>query len=282
MLPVFLDFGFIKIYTFGVFIVLGFFWSLFLLWKLVALTAYKEEDVFDAVFIALLSGFITARVAYVLLNLSQFGVNILKIILINGYPGLWLYAGLAGGFLSFFLSMRRKKIPFMTIIDYMIPSLFIASAFIKIGAFLSGAEVGTQTHFFLKTLVVGYEGARHVTGLYEGIFFFTAVYISYKVLFLIRREKLPRGFGWYCFMSYFSLVYLLLDNIKENHLYFFGFSINFAVPLLFVIFFGLYFLIFFRIEIFKKIKSLHISIYTYVFSIIKNSTRKVQKKTHAG
>ncbi len=281
MLPVLLDFGFVKIYTFGVFVVLGFFWSLFVLWKLIGLTGYKEEDIFDGVFIGLLGGLIGARFFYVWLNFSRFGFNLLKVILINGYPGLFLYAGLACGFLCFFLFIRLKKIPFLKAIDYGMPGLFLALAFMKFGAFLSGGEIGSPTNFFLKIIYSGHEEPRHLTGMYEAFFFIWGAYCAYKILLLVRREKLPHGFGWYFFMSYFSVVYLLLDKIKGNHLYLVGFSVNFALSLLIVIFFTLYFLVFFHTPIFKNIHLLFISIKKYATRIIKKITRQTQKKAHS-
>lgn len=281
MLPVLLDFGFIKIYTFGICAVLGFFWGLFLLWKLIGLTSYKEEDIFDGVFIGLIGGLIGARLVYVWLNFSRFGFNILKIILINGYPGLFLYAGLACGFLCFYLFIRSKKIPFIKVIDYAMPGLFLALVFMKCGAFLSGGESGSPTHFFLKAFSVGQKEPRHITGVYEAIFFIVGAYIAHRILLLIRREKLPHGFGWYFFMSYFSLVYLLLDKIKADHIYLVGFSVNFGISLLLFIFFILYFLVFFHTILFKNIQLLFISLKKYVARIVKKITRRAEKKAHA-
>src|SRR3989338_9939126 len=91
MLPVLLNVGFLKIYTFGVFLVLGFFWATFLLWKNIRLTSLKEKDVFDGLFISLLGALFFGRLVYVILNFKDFGFNLLKFILINGYPGISLY-----------------------------------------------------------------------------------------------------------------------------------------------------------------------------------------------
>ena len=68
MLPVILDLGFFKIYTQGIFLVLAFFWSTFMLWKHIALTSFKEEEVFDGIFTALFGGLLVGRIVYVLFN----------------------------------------------------------------------------------------------------------------------------------------------------------------------------------------------------------------------
>ena len=126
MLPIFLDLQFLKIYTFGVFLVLAFFWSTYLLWKNFRLTAIKEELVFDGLFISLAGGLFFGRLYYVLLNFDTFGVNILKFILINGYPGISLWGAIVGGFATLFVFLRYQKIRFFTVIDYFISPLFIA------------------------------------------------------------------------------------------------------------------------------------------------------------
>ena len=112
MLPVLLDLKFIKIYTFGVFLVLGFFWSAFLLWRNIRLTSYKEEDVFDGLFFSLFGGLFIGRLIYVVLNFNDFGFDILKFILVNGYPGISLIGAILGGVFALFGFFGLKKIDF--------------------------------------------------------------------------------------------------------------------------------------------------------------------------
>ena len=83
MLPVLLDLGFIKIYTFGVFLVLAFFWGCFLLWKNFLLTSQREEDIFDGLFFSIAGGLFVSRLVHVALNFKSFGFDALKFILLN-------------------------------------------------------------------------------------------------------------------------------------------------------------------------------------------------------
>lgn len=251
MLPVLLDLKVIKIYTFGVFMVLGFFWGLFLVWKMIKLTAHKEEDIFDGIFIVLLGGLFTGRLLYVLLNFSRFGLNVLKFILVNGYPGFSLYGGLVGGFFFFFLFLRSKKIPFLTIIDYQMPGLFMALAFGKMGAFLSG------------------DGQAEI---YEGLLFLLGAYLAHKILLAVRRERVSSGFAWYFFGWYLATVYALLDNLKTDHLYFLRLNFNLTLSVFISTLFSLYFIIFFRKEWFAISK--------YVISTVKITTRRLKKNAH--
>ena len=206
MLPVLLDLKFIKIYTFGVFLVLSFFWGSFMLWKNIRLTQHSEDDVFDGLFLSMFSGLFFGRLVYVVVNFKEFGFSFMKFILINGYPGLSVYGAIGGGALALFLYFLSKKINFRSIGDYFVTPLFIALIFGKLGSFFSGSEVGAVTKFFLKIKYVGFKEYRHLTSFYEALLLMVGAYISYRLLFEIRKEKLQKGFLMYFFLWYFSLL----------------------------------------------------------------------------
>jgi len=273
MLPILFSIGPVKIYTFGVFLVLAFFWGSFLLWKLIRLTAFKEEDVFDGLFLSLGFSLLFGRFFYVILNFSDFGFDILKFILINGYPGFSLYGVLLGGFLGLFIFCFFKKIKFFSFIDYFIPPLFLALAFGKLGSFFSGAEIGIKTNFFLAVKYVGFDGLRHLTSFYESLFFFLGSYFSYKILFLIRKGKFFSGFLFYLFVWYFSLVYFFFDSMKENRLFFFGFSFNMIVSQLILLTTTVFFLYYFRNQLFLILRH-YVRFFKKIYRRAKEKIRK--------
>lgn len=261
MLPVLLDLKFVKIYTFGVFLVLAFFWGSFLLWKNIRLTSHKEEEVFDGVFLALIGGLLFGRLTYVFLDFKEFGFDIIKFILVNGFPGLSLYGVLIGGLGTLYLYYALKKVKINSIIDYFISPLFLALAFGKLGSFFSGVEIGTKTKLFLSIKYVGFDGFRHLTALYESLFFFFAAYISYKILFEIRKERYSHGFLFAFFVWFFSLTYFVFDKLKDHVLYFLGYRFNGIVSFVLLLTSSFYFIYYFRSLIkhygqttFKKIR----------------------------
>ncbi|MBI2641443.1 prolipoprotein diacylglyceryl transferase [Candidatus Roizmanbacteria bacterium] len=255
MLPVLLDLKFIKIYTFGVFLVLAFFWGSFLLWKNIRLTVYKEEELFDGLFLSIAGALFFGRITYVALNFSKFGFSVLKFILINGYPGMSLVGAVFGGFLTLYLYFLSKKINFIEAADYFIGPLFIALGFGKLGSFFAGSEVGEKTKFFLSIKYSGFDGLRHLTPFYEAMLFFFAAFIAHKLMFDVRRERRPRGFVFFFFLWFFNLVYFLFDKLKGNKLYFMGQSFNSLVGLVFVLTFSFYFLYYFRSLVLDYVKS---------------------------
>ena len=229
MLPILLDVGFIKIYTFGVFLVLAFFWGGYFLWKNVALTSYKEDEVFDGVFIGLIGGAIIGRIVYIASHFNDFGFNILKYILINGYPGMHLFGAVVGFFLFLYIFINSKKIPYNRLIDYVIPAILLSVAIGKLGAFFSGAEIGSQTSFPISLTYESFDGTRHLTSLYESILFFIGTFISYKILMDIRREKYFEGYNFLIFLLIYSFILFIFDPLKSFRVMVYGISVDWVI-----------------------------------------------------
>ena len=280
MIPILLDLKFIKIYTFGVFLVLAFFWGVFILWKNYLLTAQKEEEMFDAMFLSIAIGLFTGRLAYVIANFRDFGFDILKFILINGYPGLSMYGFLFGAFLTLILYFSSKKKDFKSIIDYVIPSVFLSLSIGKLGSFLSGSEIGTKTKFFLSLTYSNIDSPRHLTSLYESLFFLFGFYLSYKLLFAIRRDVFPKGFGFYFLLWFFSLIYFVFDSLKTNKILILGISVNSFFSLILLLTFSFFYVYHFRSLLFGKLKGIgNIKLKIYGKKDFKNRDKKNKGKT---
>ncbi|EKE14597.1 MAG: hypothetical protein ACD_12C00401G0002 [uncultured bacterium] len=270
MLPVLLNLGFLKIYTFGVFLVLGFFWAIFLLWKNIRLTSFKEEDVFDGLFLSMFGALFFGRLTFVFLNFKDFGFNLLKFVLINGYPGISLYGAIFGGLLILYLFTNSRKLNFNELVDYFVTPLFITLSFGKIGGFFAGVEIGKKTNFLLKTKYVGFDGTRHLVGLYEGLILMIGLLVAYKILFEIRKERFYKGFLLRFFIWFLALTIFLFDNLRDNHIYFLGLSLDFLVSLIILLTISFHFIYYFRNGIFS-----FINIYGQkIFKTIRVRTKK--------
>lgn len=259
MLPILLQIGFIKIYTIGIFLVLAFFWGAYYLWKNIQLTSFKEEEVFDGLFIAMFGGALVGRLVYVILHFSDFGLSILKFILVNGYPGFSMWGGIIGFFLFLYLFCNSRKMKFEELIDYVIPPFFLALAIGKIGSFFAGVEIGVETALPVAIKYAGVDGMRHLTPLYEGILLILATYFSHRMIFTIRRGSLSRGFLLLFFFWFYSAVYFGLDFIRATKTMVFGYSAFGMLALIILLTLCLYFIYYFRaaflqpiLRIFKK------------------------------
>lgn len=257
---------------------LAFFWGSYLLWKLIHLTVYREEDVFDGVFFSLFVGLIIGRFVYVSLNFSKFGFNPAKIILINGFPGFSIYGGLLGFFLGHWLFFRLKKISYWEIIDYYVAPLFLVFAFAKVGNFFSGSEIGAPTQIFLSVKYAGLAQAHHLTALYEGILFFLGAFLAHRLLFAVRRGNYPKGAAFVFFIGYFALVYFSLDGLKSAHLLMRGYSFNRTVSAILLLTVGFYIVYYFRSQIYHFLSKHGKNTYKIVHRRAKKTLRKREKK----
>lgn len=253
MLPVLLDLRFLKIYTFGVFLVLAFFWGMYLLWRNIRLMSHKEDEVFDSLFLSLAGGLFVGRLVHVMLNFEKFGFSVLKFILINGYPGISLFGFIAGFIGVLYLALLIRKISFRDTIDYFVPAAFLSLGFAKLGSFFAGIEVGKVTKFPLAVHYVGAQGLRHLPALYEAIFFFMGAYVTSRILFAIRRDTFSRGFNFIFFLWFFALVTAAFDALKANHLILAGVSFNLIMAGVLGLTFSMYFLYYFRSHIFAGV-----------------------------
>jgi phosphatidylglycerol:prolipoprotein diacylglycerol transferase len=246
MLPVLIDLGFIKIYTFGIFLVLAFLWTAYFVWKNIQLTSFKEEQVFDGLFLSLGGGLLVSRFVYILFHFEDFGFDVLKYILINGYPGLSFWGGVIGFFLTMYIFTSVQKLRFMELIDYIIPPVFLALAIGKIGSFFSGVEVGSETGFFLAIKYANYDGMRHLTAFYEGLIMFLGSFLSYQLLFQIRKTTLSKGFLFWFFLWFLSGVYAAIDLMRIGQVYIFGQNVYLIVSLAIFIILSIYFIYYLR------------------------------------
>lgn len=246
MLPILFQIGFFKLYTFGVFLVLAFFWGCYVVWKNIQLTAFKEEDVFDGIFTALFGGIILSRIVHVIFHFSDFGLNFLKILLVNGYPGFSFWGFIIGFVLTLYLFCNSHKMRFEDLIDYIIPPLFLAVAIAKLGSFFAGVEVGTKTKFPLAIKYAAFDGLRHVTPLYEAILLFIAVWIAHRLIFSIRREVISKGFLVLFFFWVISAIYFGFDFIRGEKTVIMGYSIYGMVSIIILLTLSLYFVYYFR------------------------------------
>ncbi|MFA6513627.1 MAG: prolipoprotein diacylglyceryl transferase family protein, partial [Patescibacteria group bacterium] len=215
------------------------------------------------------------RLIFILLNFKDFGFNLLKYVLINGYPGISFFGSIFGGLFVMYLFTNSRKLNFNDLIDYLISPLFIALVFGKIGAFFSGVEIGTKTNFLLKIKYVGFDGLRHLVGLYEGLMLIIGLLIAYKILFEIRKERYYKGFLLKFFLWFLALTIFVFDKIKDNRLYYGGLSLDFLVSLIILLTISFHFVYHFRIGILSFIKN-------YGQKIFKTVRSRSKKKVGGG
>lgn len=208
---------------FIVFLLLGFFISLFTIYYLShddLILLRKDvtiEKVFNLAFVVFLGGLFFARLAYGMLYSTKIFLNPLKFFLFPYFPGLLLAGGIGGGMLLLLLILRSKNLPTGRIFDIFSISILSCLSLGYLGFFLlSGQNLLSAKPIFL--IVV-----------YIVLFYAFIKYIHQYLLKGILRD----GSGGLLFLISFSAISLvvnIVDKFKNNP--FLGKPEN---PILFVI-----------------------------------------------
>lgn len=227
MRPILLSLGPIHISSLGFFLFLAFLVGTFVIWKKAKEKLYSEETVFDSIFLVTFSGLLGARLFYILFNWEDFGFNLLKWFLINGYAGLYFYGGLLTGIFTLYRYYKNKEISFFEMFDYFALAFWGAFILGELGVFLDGAEVGRETALPWAVSFVGLSGLRHPVSFYKALTLFL-IFLVYW--FILRKKisfaKLPGGVLALLFLLFFALQNFLLDFLKSFSVYYWGLGLD--------------------------------------------------------
>lgn len=188
MHPVIFSWGPIHLYAYGLLVATGVLSAVLFIRKNAERSGIKPDLSVDLAMVTVVSGFIGARIFYVVQFwnfFSQSPMNVFKI----WEGGIVLYGGLIGGIIGFAAFIKWKRLPFLAALDLFIPALALAQGFGRLGCFLNGCCYGKVSFLPWAVQFPLSDNALHPTQLYEAIFCFALA------LFLIAllKKKLISG-----------------------------------------------------------------------------------------
>lgn len=211
MHPVLLSIGKVTISSFGLFIVLGAAVSIYIAWKISRFYDLDEEKVVDISLLSFFGGILGARAYEVLLNPTTYD-NLEKIVFLNLYPGLSIWGGLIGGFLTLALLARSYKLVFWQLADIAGVGLAIALSIGDIGCFLGGCAYGFISNLPFATKVVGVIGNRLPISLFEAGIFLLVFGILWKRILRFHLHGQIISF----FLIFFGLVKIAFERFRSD------------------------------------------------------------------
>lgn len=137
--------GPLTVHSYGLMIALGILVCVFMGMYRARKYGYKDEAVLDIAILGILSGFVGAKLLYVLVEFDSFLKNPMDVL---GSEGFVVYGGIIVGALVGILYCRIKKIPCWEYFDLLAPSIAVAQGFGRIGCFLAGCCYGRPTDTF--------------------------------------------------------------------------------------------------------------------------------------
>lgn len=167
------------------------------------------EKLYDFVLVAALFGFVGARLAYVVQNLSTYVADPIRIFTV-WEGGLSMHGVLIGGLLAVALFSRRLKTPFFTFADVVTPAVPLGQAIGRWGNFFNQELFGYPTDVAWKMYVApqfrppewaGFD-FFHPTFLYESIWNFAVVGL---LLWYRRRPGTREGDILFLYLASYSV-----------------------------------------------------------------------------
>lgn len=219
-----IDLGFIQIYWYSLTMLFG-----VLFGGLIALIEVKRQkmnfiDFENMAFYAILSGFLGARIYYVLFNLDYYLKYPGEIIAIwNG--GLAIHGAIIGACIAILIYCRKKKMPFMKVLDICVPGLLLGQIIGRWGNFFNGeAHGGIVTRLFLEKLHLPefiidgmYINGNyyHPTFLYESLLNL----ICFIVLMILRKnKKIKTGMFVSIYLIWYGIVRFFIESLRTDSL----------------------------------------------------------------
>ncbi|MBR2067240.1 MAG: prolipoprotein diacylglyceryl transferase [Solobacterium sp.] len=138
-----LTIGPVTIHGYGVMMALGILVGISVAEKMAKKYGLAYEKIENMIFVAILCGFLGAKINYILTVLPDFFANPLSVL---GGGGWVVYGSIIGGLLGAYVYCRIQKWNFMQVLDTVIVALPLAQAIGRIGCFFAGCCYGKETN----------------------------------------------------------------------------------------------------------------------------------------
>lgn len=212
MHPILFHIGSLKLYTYGLFIALGFMTALWVSQKNATPHGIPPQTITDIFFVILLSALLGARLLYVGINFDDFRSNLIDIFKIwNG--GLVFFGGFLAATIVTATYLRMKSLNIWQIADIISPGVALGHAIGRLGCFFAGCCYGKASDLPFAVKFTNPESLAplnvylHPTQIYA---VFSNLILFLILLSLQKRKK----FNGMVFLSYIML-YSLFRSIIE-------------------------------------------------------------------
>ncbi|MCM0604983.1 MAG: prolipoprotein diacylglyceryl transferase [Xanthomonadaceae bacterium] len=213
MHPLLFNMGPVPIHSYGLLIAIGFLSALEIIRRLSIKSKLPVDPVMDIVFWMLISGFIGARLLFVITRFDYFAAHPLEIIRV-WEGGLVFFGGLITATAVFVFQMRKSKLPIWKVADVLVPGLVLNHAFGRLGCLAAGCCYGKPTdlpwgiHLHSELVERSLRGVSlHPVQLYEAG---SLLLLLFGLLWIFKHKKFDGQVG----ISYF-IIYPVIRSIVE-------------------------------------------------------------------
>lgn len=215
--PIFLSFGSLHIYWYGLFIVIGIMTALAISLKLGSYYNIKKETIIDLVFWVVIFGIIGARIYHVILEwpyYAEYPLDIFKV----WQGGLAIHGALIAGVLVGWFFAKKNNLNFWLLAAITAPGLALAQAIGRWGNYFNGELFGKPTDLAwgipidIMKRPLEYISAEffHPTFLYESIGSFLIFLILISLHIWIIKERQFNSFSYFLLFISYLIMYSIL------------------------------------------------------------------------
>jgi len=242
MNDVFLDLGFIKIYWYSVFILVGVLIGIFIVNKEAKRVGLSSVLINDLCFFIIPVALIGARLYYVLFNFSSYKDNYLDILKI-WEGGLAIYGAIIAGIIFLICYCAKKQINILRTMDVFVPSLILAQAIGRWGNFFNQEAYGPLISrsllekMFIPEFII--EGMNINGSYYQPTFFYESIWciLGFILLMLIRYlwKKNKVGNITFIYFIWYGIGRFFIESLRQDSLYIGDYRVSQIVSLVLIV-----------------------------------------------
>lgn len=236
-----IDLGFIQIYWYSIFILLGILVSASLIYYECKKQGLKSEEFTDLLFNTVIFGIIGARIYYVLFNFSYYWNNKIEIFEI-WHGGLAIHGGLLFGALYVIYFCKKHNLNKLKVIDMIVVGVIIGQAIGRWGNFFNKEAFGPVTSYatLRQNLIPGFiiDGMKILGVYHEPTFYYESLWNldGFIILLLARHNKKIRiGQITGIYLLWYSIGRLYIESLRMDSLMLNNFKVAQIVSLLLII-----------------------------------------------
>lgn len=166
MRPTLIEIGNFKLPSFGILVLAGFMVGIWFAGRRAHRFGLTKTQIGDASLYMLLFGALGARIAYIVQNIAFFSANPKELFALQ-WKGMTSFGGLILGAVALVVFCKRRKIPVVSVLDCVAPSVLIAHAIGRVGCLLNGCCHGGACPPPLGVHVPDLPGTYHPAQIYD-------------------------------------------------------------------------------------------------------------------
>jgi len=224
MHPILFKIGSLTIYTYGFFVFLGVVFGYIVARKIALKNKISDQVFADIFFWGIVSGFLGARILYILVEIKDLPSDPWGIIF--GRAGFVFYGGVITGTLAAYFLARRFKVDFVKLCDSFAPGVALGHAFGRLGCFSYGCCYGRPDNCFgLLFPSESPAGMLGVKVLPVQLIEAFCLFVLFAALWMVSRKKKFDGQVFCLYLIFYSVLRFALEFLRyDPRGGFYGFS----------------------------------------------------------